>query len=234
MLEKHTDEHMVQPKMVYISHPTELGTLYSRQELASLRAVCRENGLYLFLDGARLGYAMASAENDVVWQDLAWLCDAFYIGGTKVGALLGEAVVIANKEISRDFRYAVKQRGGMLAKGWLLGVQFDTLFQNELYVEIAKHAVHLADKLRKTLHMCGYPLLLPGSTNQVFPVFSDSVLAELEKDFCFTFQQRIDECHQAVRICTSWATKPEDVEALCSKLTLLCAEKQERNPYGDQ
>lgn len=218
VMASHTDEHAVQPKMVYISNPTELGTMYSRRELEALHGVCRKWGLYLFLDGARLGYGLAARENDLTFPDLGRLTDVFYIGGTKVGALFGEAVVIAAPELARDFRYAIKQHGGMLAKGWLLGAQFDTLLTDGEYVRLAAHANALADEIRETLAQCGYPLLLPGCTNQIFPIFPDTVLEELEKEFQFTPQQRIDEGHQAVRICTSWATKPEAVAALCRRL----------------
>lgn len=214
----HTDEHMVQPKMVYVSNPTELGTLYSRRELEKLHEICQKWGLYLFLDGARLGYGLAAKENDLTLPDLGRLTDMFYIGGTKVGALFGEAVVIANPEIARDFRYAIKQHGGMLAKGWLLGAQFDALLTDGEYVRIAARANALADEIRETLAQCGYELLLPGCTNQIFPIFPDGVLEELEKEFRFTPQQRMDENHQAVRICTSWATRPEAVAALCRRL----------------
>ena len=153
-------EHTVQPKLVYISTPTELGTLYTKAELESLSAVCRTHGLYLFVDGARLGYGLAAPGNDVTMEDLANLCDVFYIGGTKVGALFGEAVVITNPALQEDFRYLIKQHGGMLAKGRLLGVQFDALMEDELYEKIAAHADRLADKLRHCLKELGVPFLV--------------------------------------------------------------------------
>lgn len=211
-------EHMVQPKMVYISNPTELGTLYTLSELEALSAVCREKGLYLFLDGARLGYGLAAKGSDVTMADLARLCDVFYIGGTKVGALFGEAVVIANSGIAEDFRYLIKQRGGMLAKGRLLGIQFDALLEDGLYFKIAARADELADRLRSCLEALGYPFLVPGVTNQVFPILPDSVLDELSRDFSFTEMGRINETHRAVRFCTSWATREDQVEALCKRL----------------
>lgn len=214
-------EHMVQPKMVYISNPTEYGTLYSLSELEALSETCRELGLYLFLDGARLGYGLAAKGNDVTMEDLARLCDVFYIGGTKVGALFGEAVVISNPAISEDFRYLIKQRGGMLAKGRLLGVQFDALLEDELYFKIAAQADALADQIRACIDALGFPYLVPGVTNQIFPIFPDSLLEELAKDFSFTEMGRVDETHRAVRFCTSWATRPDQVEALCSKLRSL-------------
>ncbi len=214
-------EHIVQPKMVYISNPTELGTLYTLAELEALSAVCKENGLYLFLDGARLGYGLMAKGNDVKLSDLARLCDVFYIGGTKVGALFGEAVVISNPAIGEDFRYIIKRHGGMLAKGRLLGLQFDALFTDDLYFKISSHADRLADRLRDTLEKLGYRLLVPGVTNQVFPVLPDALLEELGKHYTFSEQERVDESHRAVRFCTCWATKPENVAALCQDLERL-------------
>lgn len=217
-------EHMTQPKMVYISNPTELGTIYTRTELEDLSAVCHELGLYLFLDGARLGYGLMARGNDVTLADLARLCDVFYIGGTKVGALFGEAVVIANPALSEDFRYIIKQRGGLLAKGRLLGVQFDALFTDDLYFTIAAHADQMADRIRQTLDDLGWTYLVPGVTNQIFPILPDKLLDGLAKDFTFSEQERVDESHRAVRLCTSWATKEENVSQLCSRLTHLTYE----------
>ena len=214
-------EHTAQPKMVYISNPTELGTIYTLQELEDISAVCREYGLYLFMDGARLGYGLTAAGNDVTMADLARLCDVFYIGGTKVGALFGEAVVISNTDIAADFRYLIKQHGGMLAKGRLLGVQFLALLRDNLYFDIARSANRLADRLRDTFAQLGYPLLVDGVTNQVFPILPDNVLEELAKDFSFTEQERVDDGHRAVRFCTSWATLEENVSLLCDRLTKL-------------
>lgn len=214
-------EHTVQPKLVYISTPTELGTLYTKAELESLSAVCRTHGLYLFVDGARLGYGLAAPGNDVTMEDLANLCDVFYIGGTKVGALFGEAVVITNPALQEDFRYLIKQHGGMLAKGRLLGVQFDALMEDDLYEKIAAHADRLADKLRHCLKELGVPFLVENTTNQLFPVLPDGVLDALAEDFVFSEQERVDETHRAVRFCTSWATKEESVDALCIRLRQL-------------
>lgn len=211
-------EHMAQPKLVYISNPTELGTLYTLEELEEISRVCRERGLYLFLDGARLGYGLAAEGNDVTLADIGRLCDVFYIGGTKVGALFGEAVVITHPAIKEDFRYIIKQHGGMLAKGRLLGVQFDALMTDGLYFEIASAAIRLADRIRKTLDDLGVTYLVPGKTNQIFPILPDSVLAELEKTFAFCEQERVDAEHRAVRLCTSWATTDAQVDALCGKL----------------
>ncbi len=211
-------EHMVQPKLVYISNPTEYGTLYSLAELEALRATCRELGLYLFLDGARLGYGLMAQGYDVTLADIARLTDVFYIGGTKVGALFGEAVVITNDALKEDFRYLIKQHGGMLAKGRLLGVQFDALMTDGLYFEISKHAIALADRIRQTLDDCQVPYLVPGITNQIFPILPDAVLDRLSREFSFTEMERVDETHRAIRFCTSWATTEENVEALCAAL----------------
>ena len=214
-------EHEAQPKLVYISNPTELGTLYTLAELEALSATCKEMGLYLFLDGARLGYGLAATGNDVSMKDIARLCDVFYIGGTKVGALFGEAVVISNPALKEDFRYIIKQRGGMLAKGRLLGVQFGALLENGLYFEIAAKAVHLADQLRATFDEIGASYLVPGITNQIFPILPDRLLDELAKNFMFTEMERIDDTHRAVRFCTSWATTQENVDALRAELKRL-------------
>ena len=214
-------EHIAQPKLVYISNPTELGTIYSLRELEEISAVCKEHNLYLFVDGARLGYGLAAAMNDVTFQDLARLADVFYIGGTKVGAMFGEAVVISNPVIAEDFRYIIKQRGAMLAKGWLIGLQFKTLLENGLYMDISAHADRLADQIRATLKKLNYSMLIDGVTNQIFPVLPDKLLEQLKENFTFTEQERVDSDHRAVRFCTSWATKPEAVDALCAELEKL-------------
>ena len=209
-------EHMVQPKMVYISQPTELGTLYTKKELEEISTVCKKHELYLFVDGARLGYGLAAKGNDVDLKTLAQLTDVFYIGGTKVGALFGEAVVIQHPALQKDFRYMIKQKGGMLAKGRLLGVQFETLFENNLYMQISEHAILLSDKLRAAFREKGYSFLVKNTTNQIFPIIADTKLEELKKKYGFCYQQRIDEKNSAVRFCTCWATKAENVEQLIS------------------
>lgn len=209
-----THEHMAQPAMVYLSNPTENGTLYSKAELTAISDVCRACGLMLFVDGARMGYGLASPKNDLTLADYAALCDVFYIGGTKVGALFGEAVVICKPELQRDFRYHIKQRGGMLAKGRLLGVQFDTLFTDELYFGISRHAVELALELRAAFEKKGWPLLYDSWTNQQFPVLPDEVYERLKEKFVLSFWEKTDEHHTAVRVCTSWATTRESVQAL--------------------
>ena len=207
-------EHTVQPKMVYISQSTELGTIYGKEELEEISAVCRKNGLFLFMDGARLGYALAASDNTLTFQDLARLCDVFYIGGTKVGALFGEAVVITHPSLKEDFRYFIKQKGGMLAKGRLLGLQFMALFEDGLYMEISRYADGLAEQLRKAFHQAGIPFLVENTTNQLFPILPDSVLELWKEKYSFSYQQRVDESHSAVRFCTSWATRQEDVDCL--------------------
>lgn len=214
-------EHTPQPKLVYISNPSELGTIYTLSELQEISDACKAHRLYLFVDGARLGYGLAAKGNDVTFADLARLTDVFYIGGTKVGALFGEAVVISNPAIAEDFRYLIKQHGGMLAKGWLLGLQFEALLEDGLYLKIAEHADSMADKIRATLSELHHPLLVPGVTNQIFPILPDVLLDELKNDFTFSEQERIDETHRAVRFCTSWATKPEAADALCEALKKL-------------
>lgn len=207
-------EHVVQPGMVYISHPTENGTTYTKRELQEISAVCRNYGLPLFLDGARLGYGLAAVGNDLTLSDIAQMVDVFYIGGTKVGALFGEAVVIANDNLKKDFRYHIKQRGGMLAKGRLLGIQFETLFQDGLYFEIGKHAVKLAMLIRDAFAEKGCSFLYDSRTNQQFPILTRSAMEKLSAKYSFSIWAKIDEEHTAVRFCTSWATKEENVKML--------------------
>ena len=207
-------EHMVQPGMVYLSSPTEFGTLYSKAELESISLTCRELSLPLFVDGARMGYGLMSEANDLTLADYAALCDAFSIGGTKVGALFGEAVVLSSPAIRKDFRYLMKQRGAMLAKGRLLGLQFLALFQDDLYLRIAKQADELAMRLRRAFLEKGWPLLHNSFTNQQFPIVPDEALRKLEENYSFSFWQKADETHSAVRFCTSWATSEEAVMKL--------------------
>lgn len=214
-------EHMVQPKMVYISNPTELGSIYYKDELTDIAKVCRRSGLYLFLDGARLGYGLAAPDNNLTLKDIAALCDVFYIGGTKVGALFGEAVVIRNEELKKDFRYFIKQKGGMLAKGRLLGLQFDTLFENDLYMRISKHAIEQAERIREAFDKKGYTYLVKNRTNQIFVIMPDEHLNKLRDRFVFSFDSHVDDSHSAVRFCTSWATKKESVDVLISAIEKL-------------
>lgn len=211
-------EHMVQPGMVYISNPTEIGTIYSRKELEELKEACEEHGLFLFLDGARLGYGLTSRANDLDLPMLARCCDVFYIGGTKIGAMFGEAVVISHPALKKDFRYMIKQRGGMLAKGRLLGIQFLELFTDGLYFEISARANRLAEKLKAAFQEHGCSFLIDSCTNQQFPVFKNTELDQLKKQFSFSFWEKVDDEYSAVRFCTSWATREEDVDFLIREL----------------
>lgn len=207
-------EHMVQPKMVYISNPTELGTIYSRKELRELSDICHRHELYLFLDGARLGYGLVAADNDLDLPCIAACTDVFYLGGTKGGALFGEAVLIRNAALKQDFRYFIKQKGGMLAKGWLIGLQFETLLEGGLYFQLAEHANCMAERIRETLQEKGYSFLAQGHTNQIFPIMPDAHLEQLNGRFGYSYEKRIDSTHSAVRLCTSWATTQENVDKL--------------------
>ena len=216
-----THEHMVQPKLVYLSCPTELGTLYTRSELTAIGGTCRKNGLILYLDGARLGYGLAAEGSDLDLPLLARLCDAFYIGGTKVGALFGEALVLTNPALKEDFRYILKQKGGMLAKGRLLGLQFLALLEDDLYFEIAARADRLAMRIHDACAEKGWEFLSSSRTNQQFPIVPDAALETLRKDFEFSCSGRIDASRSAVRFCTSWATREEDVDRLIEAIRAL-------------
>jgi len=212
-----THSHMVYPGAVYISHPTEYGTLYTLSELQALSAVCRAYKIPLYLDGARLGYGLMSRGTDVKLQDLSALCDAFYIGGTKVGALCGEAVVFPHGAPPR-FTTHIKQHGAMTAKGRLIGVQFDALFTDELYFEISRNAIEMAEKMKEGLRERNIPLFLDSPTNQQFAVLDNDWLRRLEKRVRFSFWEKADESHSVVRFATSWATRPEAVDALLAAL----------------
>ena len=207
-------DHMVFPGMVYISHPTEYGTLYSLAELQSLSAVCRQYRLPLFVDGARLGYGLMSRDTDVSLHDLAELCDVFYIGGTKVGALCGEAVVFPHSNAPKHFFSFVKQNGALLAKGRLLGIQFDTLFTNRLYFEISRHAIDMAERLKAVFIQKGYELFIDSPTNQQFIILDNDKLNTLKNHVTFDFWERLDSSRAVVRFATSWSTTAEDIDAL--------------------
>ena len=211
-------EHTVQPGMVYISHPTETGTSYTKEELNALSEACRELGLYLYLDGARLAYGLAASDNDLDLPTIAKLCDVFYIGGTKCGALMGDAVVISHPDLKKDFRYIIKQKGGMFAKGRLLGLQFIGLFENGLYEEVGRHTIKLADKIRNAIKELVIPFASVNTTNQIFVILEDRQIEILSKEFSMCFFERADENHCVMRICTSWATKEENVDALIDAL----------------
>lgn len=214
-------EHTVQPGLVYISNPTENGTLYTKNELEAISAVCRANSVLLYTDGARMGYGLASPANDLTLSDYARLCDAFTIGGTKVGALFGEALIITNDIINRDFRYIIKQHGGMLAKGRLLGLQFDTLFTDDLYLKISRHAIEQAICIKNAFENAGVRFLYDSPTNQIFPILENATLEKLAEKYSFCFWQHVDERRSAVRFCTGWATKESDTQELCNDIELI-------------
>ena len=216
-------EHQVQPGMVYISQPTEYGTIYSKAEMEALHAVCRKFHIPLFVDGARLGTALVCEGGDMTLADLEELADIFYIGGTKMGALFGEAVVISNPAYQDCFRYMIKQKGGMLAKGRLLGIQFAELFRDDLYFKLARHAVRLAQKMEKEIKALGYPFMLESPTNQIFPIFPDELIHKLEDNFSCSYWDwgRPDPKHSITRIVTSWATSEENVDAFLTELKRL-------------
>ena len=211
-------EHMVMPAAVYISNPTEVGTLYSRGELEALRAVCDQWNLTLYLDGARLGYGLASPENTLDLPLIARLCDVFTIGGTKQGLLFGEAVVIRKDSLKKNFRYFIKQHGGMLAKGRLLGVQFEEMLKDGLYMELSRHAIEQAMRLRDAIRALDIPTLVDSPTNQQFPILPNVVLPLLAEKYSYATIERVDARHTAVRFCTSWATRPADVDRLIEDL----------------
>jgi len=211
VVDTHTDEHMVQPKLVYISDSTEVGTLYTKSELEQLHKCCRKNNLLLYLDGARLGSALVSEENDLTLADITKLVDAFYIGGTKNGALFGEALVICNNALKENFRYFIKQKGGLLAKGRLLGIQFEELFKDDLYFDIARHANKMAILLKDALREKGYKFLTDSSTNQQFPILSNDIVEKLSEKYSFNIERVIDKENTAIRLVTSWATNEANV-----------------------
>ena len=214
-------EHIVQPGMVYISHPTEGGTLYTKAELTELYGTCREYGLPLFIDGARLGYGLMADESDMTLPELARLCDVFYIGGTKVGALFGEAVVIMNESLKKDFRFIMKQRGGRMAKGRLLGVQFDALFTDDLYFKISRHAIEMAEQLKAIFHEANIPFYLESPTNQQFLILENRQMETLREQVAFSFWEKYDDTHTVVRFATSWSTTEEDLRSLRELLSRL-------------
>ena len=207
-------EHMVFPGMVYISHPTEYGTLYSKAELVHIEKICKEDNIPLYIDGARLGYGLMSKETDVTLADIAALCDVFYIGGTKMGALCGEAVVFTRNNSPKHFTTIVKQHGALLAKGRLLGVQFDALFTDNLYGEIGAHGIEMAMLLKDMLKEKGCDFYLESPTNQQFVILENQVLEKLKIEVAFSFWEKADESHTVVRFATGWSTTREDIEKL--------------------
>lgn len=213
-----THEHMCFPGMLYISHPTELGTLYTKAELKKLSEVCRKYDMPLYMDGARLGYGLVSPESDLSIKDIVELCDVFYIGGTKVGALCGEALVFTKNNMPRGFVTMTKQQGAMLAKGRLVGMQFDALFTDNLYLDISRHAIKCAMELKEGFLQKGYTLYIDSPTNQQFVILNPEQLERLSKIASFSVWEKIDRDHIAVRFVTSWATSEEDLHELISKL----------------
>lgn len=219
IINAHQDEHMVKPKLVFIANGTEYGTSYTKDELQALRKKCDEHNLYLYIDGARIGNSLLA--NNLTFKDIADVADAFYIGGTKNGALLGEAFIIKNNELKNDFRYIIKQNSSMLAKGFICGIMFETLFSNNLYMNNAKHANDMADKIRKALKDKDINCLYETKTNQIFPILTNEQFIELTKDFLFSKWSNYDEDHVVARLVTSWNTKEENVDSLIKKLTSL-------------
>lgn len=208
--------HVVKPKMLYISNSTEVGTIYSKAELRELYSLCQQHGLYLFLDGARLGHALTAGSNDLTWQDVATYTDVFYIGGTKNGALLGEAIVFRKARSAADFDYVLKQRGALLAKGRILGIQFLTLFQDDRYERLAAHANAMAAQIAQTITAAGYPFLCPPVSNQLFPILPKKLIEALSQRYAFYVWENVDAAQDAIRIITSWATDEEQVHQFCT------------------
>ncbi len=212
IMEEYVGEHLVQPAMVYISNSTEIGTIYSKDELKAIHDYCSHYGLYLFIDGARLGSALTSKSNDLTLKDIAKLSDIFYIGGTKNGALLGEALVICNNSLKKDFRYAMKQRGALMAKGYVLGIQFEELFKDGLYFKLAAHANAMADKLKDAFKDLGCPMLTDSPTNQLFPIVSKEIADKLMKRYGCEFWHKANDNNICIRFVTSWATIEKEVD----------------------
>lgn len=210
--------HMTKPGAVFISDSTEVGTIYSKQELTAISKLCRESGLVLYLDGARLGSALTSSQNDLTLQDITELVDVFYIGGTKNGAAIGEAVIINNKRISENFGYFLKRNGALLARGRLIASEFIALFENDLYFDLASHANTMAGKLSKGISKLGYKFLTNSPTNQIFPIFPNQQITKLEKMYGFYVWEKVDKDSSAVRLVTSWATPEEKVDEFLKDL----------------
>lgn len=213
--------HKVQPGMVYISNPTETGTIYSKKELKALREVCDDSGMVLFMDGARLGYGLVAETNDLTLKDFTELCDLYYFGGTKVGAMFGEALIIRNEELKFGVKTVIKQKGGLLAKGHALGVQFEVLFEDDLYLDLSNHAVRQAMRLKQAFIENGIELQYEAYTNQLFPIFHHKQLTKLEKTYVFLNQEAVGDDHRVVRICTSWATDSAIIDQLIEDIQQL-------------
>ena len=213
--------HQVKQKLVYISNSTELGTIYSKDELIELYEYCQEKNLYLFVDGARLGHALSAETNDLSLEDFGKYCDAFYLGGTKNGALIGEAIIINNKNLQEEFGFHLKQKGAMLAKGRLLGIQFQELLKDDLYFDLAKHANQEAMKIKKAFQKIGSEFLCETFTNQIFPILNYAQIEKLSENFDFYVWKKLDDEKAAIRIITSWATEDEVVNQLVIQIKTL-------------
>ena len=216
--EAHTDEHMVKPRLVYISNSTEIGTVYKKSELEQLGKVCREFGMLLYVDGARLGAALCSDENDISMSDLGRLADSFYIGGTKNGALLGEALVICNDMLKEEFRFHIKQKGGLMAKGWVIGLQFAELLKDGLYYDLSGHSNRMAGKLKEGIASLGYEFLSKSPTNQIFPILPNTVIKRLQENHMFHIWSKCSDDASAIRLVTSWAARDEMIDAFLNDL----------------
>lgn len=212
VLDLHENEHWVEPRLVYISNPTEIGTLYTKEELEDLYGFCQRHHLYLYIDGARLAAALAAEEvSHLTFPDLPKLCDAFYIGGTKAGAMFGEALVLIREDFKDHFRFNMKQRGAILAKGWMMGIQFEELFKDNLYIELGKESIRRMQPIKQAFEEAGIPLLCEAPTNQIFPIFPNDLAEEINSRYLTTFQCRPDPEHTCLRFCTSWITSEEAV-----------------------
>jgi threonine aldolase len=218
IVDAHTDEHMVKPRLVFISQATELGTVYGKKDLDGLRAICDANGLLLYVDGARLGCALTAEGSDFDLKDIAALADAFYIGGTKNGLLFGEALIISNPVLKPDFRYSIKQKGGLLAKGYLLGIQFNAIFRDGLYFELASHANRMSRELKKSIAALGYDFIADTTTNQLFPVMDNDAVDRLGKSYGFERWASVNNRQTAIRLVTSWSTSESDIRGFVELL----------------
>lgn len=218
ILDKHTDEHQVKPKLVFISNSTEIGSIYKKNDLEDISQFCKQKGLYLYIDGARLGSAITSKNSDLSLSDISKYADIFYIGGTKNGALIGEAIVINNENLKQDFRFNMKQKGSLIAKGRIIGIQFNELFKNGLYYELASHANNMALKLAKGIKSAGYNFLSDPETNQIFPIFPNLLITKLSQNFGFYVWAKQDEKNSIVRLVCSWATNEEMIEEFLKEI----------------
>ena len=225
VMAKHTDEHMVKPKLLFISNPSEFGTIYSKEELVKLRETADKYNLYLYMDGARLGSALTSSMNDLTMEDINKLCDLFYIGGTKNGALYGEAMVISNDELKPYFRYLLKQEGFMMAKASIMGITFEEFFKEDLYYRLAKHANMMAYQLKHAFKVHGIKEYMESYTNQLFVIMDNELYSRIKEKYIISFWDKYDDSHSIVRFVTSWATKQEKVDEFIKDLEKFTASK---------